>query len=75
MRVNVFISEVQQNGTAAQMLVLPYGPEATIPAHLQHMGWRHLAVAEADDKIIGLTKGEVEAGLARDGYLMLAPVP
>lgn len=73
MQVNVFISEVKQNGEPTQMLVLPYGPEALIPSHLRHLEWRYFATAEADDRIIGLPPGEVEVALATSGYVLTSP--
>jgi hypothetical protein len=72
-QVNVYVSEVHQHGLPTQMLVLPFGPEAKIPVHLQDVQWRHFATTEADDQIIGLTRGAVEVALACDGYLLLSP--
>ncbi len=37
------------------------------------MQWRYFATTEADDRIIGLTHGEVEVALHRDGYLIVIP--
>lgn len=73
MQVNVFVSEVRQDGEPAQMLVLPYGPQAAIPSHLQSIEWRYFATAEADDRIIGLPAGEAEIALAREGYVVVTP--
>jgi hypothetical protein len=75
MQVNVFVSEVRQDGEPTQMLVLPFGPEAAIPAHLQGTEWRYFATTEADDKIINLPQGEVEVAIAADGYLVVTPQP
>jgi hypothetical protein len=72
MQVNVFVSDVRQDGEPAQLLVLPYGPLAAIPGHLQNIEWRYLATTEADDRIIGLPAGEVEVALANDGYVVVA---
>ncbi|MFD2646377.1 hypothetical protein ACFSX5_01055 [Devosia albogilva] len=73
MQVNVYVSELHQDGQPTQMLVLPFGPDAAIPAHLQNMQWRYFATTEVDDRIIGLTRGEVEVALHRDGYLIVTP--
>ncbi len=71
MQVNVFISEVKQDGLAPTIVVLPSGPQAAIPKHLQHMEWRYFATVESGDKITGAPAGEVEAALARDGYMVV----
>lgn len=71
MQVNVFVSEVRQDGGPTQMLVLPFGPEAAIPTHLQGIEWRYFATTEADDRIINVPPGEVEVALAADGYLVV----
>jgi hypothetical protein len=73
MRVNVFVSEVRQDGEATQLLVLPYGPLAVIPTHLQGIEWRYFATTEADDKIIGLHPGEVEIAIQEVGYAVVTP--
>lgn len=73
MQVNVMISEGRQDGEPIQMLVLPYGPQATIPSHVRHLQWRCLATAEAGDQIIGLPPGAVEAALAATGYVLTMP--
>lgn len=73
MQVNVFISEVQPDGEPAAVLVLPYGPVAAIPTHLQDVVWRYFATTEADDKIIGLGREGVEAAIASDGYVLTVP--
>ena len=73
MQVNVFISEVKQDGELTQMLVLPTGPSAAIPAHLQHRSWRYFATTDADDQCIGLPKGEVGVALSVAEYLLTTP--
>ena len=73
MQVNVFVSDHPQEDSVLQLLVLPFGSMASVPDHLHHVSWRYFATTEADDRIIGLTKGEVEVALARDGYLLVAP--
>ncbi|QQR38025.1 hypothetical protein [Devosia rhizoryzae] len=73
MQVNVFISEVQQDGERTQMLVLPTGPAAAIPIHLQDRNWRYFATTDADDQCIGLPKGEVSVALSVAEYLLTTP--
>jgi hypothetical protein len=73
-QVNVFVSEVEHDGSPTAMLVLPFGPEAAIPEHLRKVDWRYLATAEADDALIGLGREGVEAALAADGYVLTTPV-
>ena len=70
MQVNVFISEVKQDGTAPTILVLPATAHAGIPRHLQDIEWRYFATTEADDKLLNTAPGEVEDAIARDGYLV-----
>lgn len=65
MQVNIFVSEVTQDGSPTSMLVLPYGLQAVIPVHLREVDWRYLARAEVDDPLIGLGRASVEAALAR----------
>ncbi|ODT80486.1 MAG: hypothetical protein ABS76_16255 [Pelagibacterium sp. SCN 64-44] len=74
MQVNVFVSEVEQDGTPTAMLVLPFGPEAAIPEHLRKVKWRYFATADADDAIIGLGRRDVESALATDGYVLTTPM-
>ena len=73
MQVNVFLSEVKQDGQHTQMLVLPYGPLAAIPGHLLGIEWRYFATAESDDRLIGLAAGEVEIEIAAHGYVVVTP--
>jgi hypothetical protein len=73
MQVNIFVSEVIQDGQPSTMLVLPVGPDAKIPKHLQNIEWRYLATTEADDRIIGMERGEVEVAISTDGYLVTKP--
>ncbi|MBB4051128.1 hypothetical protein GGR20_000746 [Devosia subaequoris] len=72
MQVNVFISD-QKDGKAPQLLVLPMGPEAVIPRHLQHQEWRHFATTMTDDKLLGAPSPEIEAAIARDRYALVSP--
>jgi hypothetical protein len=55
------------------MLVLPYGPQAAIPRHLQGLDWRHMAVTMADDRLLGATHWKIEADLIRQGYAVVNP--
>lgn len=73
MQVNVFISAVEHDGSPTQMLVLPFGPEAAIPRHLQHIDWRYFATTFAGDSVIGAEKAEVEVALTSEGYLLTQP--
>lgn len=73
MQVNVFISEIEHEGERTQMLVLPTGPEAMIPNHLQHRNWRYFATTDADDQCIGMPKGEVGVALSVADYLLTTP--
>jgi hypothetical protein len=72
MQVNVFISAVNQDGASPTIVVLPAGPQAAIPRHLQHLEWRYFATVESGDKITGAPAVEVETALARDGYLVVS---
>lgn len=72
MQVNVFISETRE-GHPPMLLVLPYGPEAAIPSHLQGVEWRNLAVASTSDALLGASTSEVEEAIAEDGYALVNP--
>ena len=72
MRVNVFVA-TDDGKSPHDLLVLPYGPMAGIPAHLQHLDWRNLATTLTDDKLLGKGAAEIEAAIARDGYALVAP--
>ena len=73
MQVNVFVSEVKQDGQPTVMLVLPTGPEAAIPAHLRDVQWRYFATTDAGDEVIGVPGRSVELALAADGYVLVTP--
>lgn len=73
MQVNVFISEVTQDGAPTAMLVLPSGPEAAIPPHLQHVDWRYFATVDSKDEIICRATGDVDTALAADGFALTTP--
>ena len=72
MQVNVFISEIAE-GQSPQLLVLPLGPEAVIPRHLQEYEWRHFATTLTADKLLGAPAALIEADIARDGYSLVSP--
>ncbi len=72
MPVNVFISAVAE-GQSPQLLVLPLGPDAAIPAHLREIEWRHFATTLTADKLLGASAASIEADIARDGYSLVAP--
>lgn len=73
MQVNVFASEVVEGDEPTALLVLPCGPLAAVPKHLRDIGWRYFATTEADDRIIGLGRADVEAAIASDGYVLTVP--
>lgn len=72
MQVNVLISEAVGKSPPA-LLVLPYGPLAAIPRHLQGMSWRHLAITGVDDKLLGASAAAIEASIAEAGYALVSP--
>lgn len=72
MQVNVFIAKAN-DGAARTLLVLPHGPMASIPRHLQGADWVYFATTTTDDKLIGAAAETVEAGIARDGYALVSP--
>ena len=72
MQVNVFISENLGRCPPA-LLILPYGPMAAIPRHLQGMPWRHLAITAADDKLLGAPAAQIESAISEAGYALVNP--
>ena len=72
MQVNVLISDPVGNCPPA-LLVLPYGPTAAIPRHLQGMKWRHLAITAADDKLLGAPANQIEVAISQGGYALVHP--
>lgn len=72
MQVNVFISDARE-GEAPTLLVLPYGPMAAIPRHLQGLEWRHLAITSPQDKLLGAAPEVIEAGIVENGYAVVRP--
>ncbi|MFP9136030.1 hypothetical protein ACLI1C_02495 [Devosia sp. XGJD_8] len=72
MQVNVFISR-PVDAEAPTLLVLPFGPTAALPRHLQGIVWDYLATTSTEDKLIGAAATAVEEGLARDGFALVAP--
>ncbi|QDZ10504.1 hypothetical protein [Devosia ginsengisoli] len=74
MQVNVFISEVDgAMGGTPRLLILPAGPNATIPENLRSYEWTYFATTTTDDKLIGAATEIVEAGIARHGYALVSP--
>jgi hypothetical protein len=72
MQVNVFISTTH-DGEEPSLLVLPFGPQASIPRHLQGIDWRHLAVTSPEDKLLGASAREIDAAIAGHGYALVRP--
>ncbi|AVF02923.1 MULTISPECIES: hypothetical protein [Devosia] len=72
MQVNVFVSKASE-GEEPALLILPYGPAAAIPPHLQGLEWRHLAITSPEDKLIGADTGEIEVSIAEHGYALVKP--
>jgi hypothetical protein len=72
MTVDVFVS-VEGEGDPL-LLILPFGQARNIPPFLGHMGWRHLATTSSTDQLLVKDAEQIEAGLARDGYTLIAPL-
>jgi hypothetical protein len=72
MQVNIFISRPVDT-EAPRLLVLPYGPTAAVPRHLQGVVWDYVATTSTEDKLIGAASIAVEEGIARDGFALVAP--
>lgn len=69
MQVNVFIA---RNGESRQtLLVMPYGPVAAIPDHLQHQNWRSLATTTSDDVLLQGNHDTICEELRRYGFALL----
>lgn len=73
MQVNVFISEINE-GEEPTLLVLPYGPLAAIPTHIQGLEWRNLAVASSTDSLLGESEEVIKAAISEKGYALVKPV-
>ncbi len=71
MQVNVFVSQVHQDGSPTQTLILPAVPEAAIPKHLQNIEWRYFVTTDSSDSVIGAYPSELENSLNIDGYMVL----
>ncbi|WIJ26577.1 hypothetical protein [Devosia sp. RR2S18] len=69
--MNVFIAH--HSGEEPELLVLPYGPMAAIPRHLQKIDWRHMAVTGAGDRLLGATEDKIKAEIAISGYAIVRP--
>ncbi len=72
MQVNVLIARGGEE-FAPELLVLPYGPMAAIPRHLQALDWRHLAVTMTDDKLLGAAGPRIRADIAQNEYAVVQP--
>ena len=72
MQVNVLVSQAA-GSFPPSLLVLPYGPLAAIPRHLQGLSWRHLAIMAADDKLLGAPVDQIETALLESGYALVRP--
>lgn len=70
MQVNVFVLKAG-NDSPPTLLVLPYGPMAAIPPHLQGVNWTYLATTTSDDKLIGAQSIAVEEDIGRVGYALV----
>lgn len=70
MQVSVFISEVRE-GEEPTLLVLPHGPTAAIPRHLQGIEWRPLAITSPEDALLGADAAEIEIAIAEAGYVVV----
>ena len=71
MQVNVLV----RNGMAGEvtsLLVLPFGCDASIPEHIRNMGWRGLATATTDDRLLWPGQSKIEADIAHCGFSLLA---
>ncbi|WIJ24014.1 hypothetical protein [Devosia sp. RR2S18] len=69
--MNVFIGH--RSGEQPELLVLPYGPMAAIPPHLQTLEWRHMATTGAGDRLLGATEDKIKAEIAISGYAVVRP--
>ncbi len=72
MQVNVFISEVRE-GEEPTLLVLPYGPQASIPEHLHGIEWRNLAVTSSEDKLLGEHAVRIQDTIHDCRYALVKP--
>lgn len=72
MQVNLLIAKAAED-EAPTLLLLPYGPQAANPRHLQGLERRNFATNMTDDRLIGAPTESVEQSIARDGYALVAP--
>ena len=66
MQVNVLVKD-GPTGEGMSLLVLPFGC-ALIPKHLRNLGWRGLATATTDDRLLWPGQIEIETDIARFGF-------
>lgn len=71
MQVNLFVTGASDQECEYQLLVLPFGADAEIPSHLQHLAWRHLAVTDLADRLLSKASPIVEAQLGSEGFALL----
>lgn len=71
MQVNVHVSQ-NGVGTKTPLLVTPFGEEGVIPDDLKGMGWRCLATAFTDDRLLRLQRRRIELEISCRGYSLLA---
>jgi hypothetical protein len=73
MKLNVSVA----NGSAdqpVQLLVVPVGPEPSVPQHLQNIPWRDFATnADSSDALLGADTEKVRRDLERVDYALLHP--
>lgn len=72
MRVNVLMAADDGN-RPPELLVLPYGPSARIPAHLRHLTWRNMATTTIDDRLLAIPSAKIETDIAINGFAMMKP--
>jgi hypothetical protein len=73
MQVIVFISKVDQSGSAPRLLILPDRPDVAIPPHLRDTEWTYFVTTSSNDKLIGAAAARIEAELVTEGYSMVKP--
>lgn len=72
MHVNVFVGAIRE-GEEPTLLVLPYGPSASIPKHLRGVKWRDLAVTSSADSLLGASEEVITSAISESGYALVKP--
>lgn len=67
MQVSVYVSQ-RYEAEKYQLLVIPFGADATIPDDLQHVSWRHLAMTRLDDRLLATAEPMIRAQMDINGY-------